>query len=676
MRPEILAPAGSLDALVAAVRCGADAVYLGGKTLNARRGAGNFSDGELFAAAEYCRARGVKLYVTLNTLISDNETEEAVSAVKRACAFGADALILQDLGLSGIVRECCDLPMHASTQMSVQTPSGFELLRETGFCRAVLPRELSKDELADIIKSTSLETEVFVHGALCMSVSGQCYMSASLGSRSGNRGLCAQPCRLPFAAENGTGHDLSLKDLSLLRHLPELAAMGVTSFKIEGRMKRPEYVAAAVTACRMALDGEVSADIEAALKSVFSRTGFTDGYYTGKRGKTMFGTRRREDVAAAAPVLSGLSKLYEKEPQTVAVKFTFECKKGSPLKLTATARGKSFEACSECVPSPAEQRGLTAEDASAQLSKCGGTCFYAAKIDVMLDDELYVPISEINRLRRTSLDGLLKMLAAPPARSFNYNSEAIPAHTAGERVFYARFPSADKIPENLDGVKKIMLPLSCKTEDFVKYNAVPELPRGIFGGSEAVLNKLTELKNAGIKEAVCGTLDGAALTKKAGLEFISGFGSNIYNSRAVSEAERLGASEVLLSTELTAVEAARIGGKIPRGVFAYGRVPLMLTRNCPSSNGKSCAVCRKSGTITDRKNIVFPIECVNGCAQVLNSCPVYMADRLGDIKNADFLLLNFTTEEKSGAESVLNSYRHGLPPKGGFTRGLFYRGTD
>jgi len=205
---------------------------------------------------------------------------------------------------------------------------------------------------------------------------------------------------------------------------------------------------------------------------------------------------------------------------------------------------------------------------------------------------------------------------------------------------------------------------------------VPELPRGIFGSSEAVIKRLAELKNAGIKQAVCGTIDGAALAKKAGLEFLFSFGSNLYNSHAVLEAEQIGASEVLLSTELTAGEASMIGGKIPRGVFAYGRIPLMLTRNCPSANGNSCADCGHSGSITDRKNIVFPIECQSGCAEVLNSRPVYMADKLSGIKNADFLLLYFTTEEKSETERVLNSYRRGLPPKGEFTRGLFYRGAD
>lgn len=250
-KPEILAPAGSFDSLTAAVRCGADAVYLGGRELNARRNAANFSDEELAQAVEYCHARGVKVYITLNTLVRDDEMETAMNAVRCACDVKADALILQDVGLTSLIRKAApDMPLHASTQTSVQTLDGIKMLADMGFCRAVLPRELSKKEIEKIAAQSPIELEMFVHGALCMCLSGQCQLSAVLGSRSGNRGLCAQPCRLPFAADGGTGHDLSLKDMSLIEYLPELAQMGVLSFKIEGRMKRPEYVAAAVTACK------------------------------------------------------------------------------------------------------------------------------------------------------------------------------------------------------------------------------------------------------------------------------------------------------------------------------------------------------------------------------------------------------------------------------------------
>ena len=320
---EILAPAGSFDALVAAVRCGANAVYLGAGDFNARRNADNFTEKELKEAINYCHVRNVKVYLTLNTLVFDAEVSAALELLSCVCALGADALIVQDLGLARLIREVApDMPLHASTQMSVMNIEGLRELEELGFKRAVLPRELSFEEIRELKENTTLELEIFVHGALCMCVSGQCYLSGMLGGRSGNRGLCAQPCRLPFEAPGGTGFDLSLKDLSLLEHLPELAELGIDSFKIEGRMKRPEYVAAAVSACRATMDRvtkdrrdsdlvdysgietQSEARLKEQLRAVFSRSGFTDGYYTEKTGRSMFGTRRREDVTAAAPVLS------------------------------------------------------------------------------------------------------------------------------------------------------------------------------------------------------------------------------------------------------------------------------------------------------------------------------------------------------------------------------------
>ena len=277
-KPEILAPAGSFDSLTAAVRCGADAVYLGGRELNARRNAANFSNEELAQAVKYCHARGVKVYITLNTLVRDDEMETAMNAVRCACDIKADALILQDIGLTSLIRKAApDMPLHASTQTSVQTLDGIKMLADMGFCRAVLPRELSKKEIEKIAAQSPIELEMFVHGALCMCLSGQCQLSAVLGSRSGNRGLCAQPCRLPFAADGGTGHDLSLKDMSLIEYLPELVQMGVLSFKIEGRMKRPEYVAAAVTACKKSLAGESAAEYEHTLGAIVTRSGFSSG---------------------------------------------------------------------------------------------------------------------------------------------------------------------------------------------------------------------------------------------------------------------------------------------------------------------------------------------------------------------------------------------------------------
>ena len=304
MNFEILAPAGSQESLVAGVRCGANAVYLGGKVLNARRNAGNFNDEELENAVRYCHQRGVKVYLTMNTLCRDNEMDEAYNLVKKALSFGVDAFIVQDIGVIKMIKSCFpNARIHGSTQMSISTPEGVRALKEMGISRVVLPREMTVEEIAEIREKTDLELEMFIHGALCMSVSGQCYLSAMLGQRSGNRGLCAQPCRLSFSADNSKSFDLSLKDLSLIRQLASIKKLGVVSLKIEGRMKRPEYIAAAVTAVKKAINDAYSIKDEIMLKSVFSRSGFTQGYFNNEMNRDMFGTMQKDDVVAANDVL-------------------------------------------------------------------------------------------------------------------------------------------------------------------------------------------------------------------------------------------------------------------------------------------------------------------------------------------------------------------------------------
>ena len=298
---EVLAPAGGWESLEAAVFAGADAVYLGGPAFGARANAKNFTREELARAAAFCHGRGVRLHVTVNTLLKDQELPQALEFVEFLCSLPVDAVLVQDMGLFSLLRQRAPgLPLHCSTQMSLHTPAGVGLLFELGARRAVLAREMSLSEMEEVRGACPIELEAFVHGALCMCVSGQCYLSAMLGGRSGNRGMCAQPCRLPFAAPGGTGHDLSLKDLSLLEEARQLGAAGICSLKIEGRMKRPEYVAAAVSACRHAVDqGAIPHQLAQDLEAVFSRSGFTKGYLTGKRGAAMFGVRRKEDVTQA-----------------------------------------------------------------------------------------------------------------------------------------------------------------------------------------------------------------------------------------------------------------------------------------------------------------------------------------------------------------------------------------
>ena len=697
-QPELLAPAGSPAAVTAAVRAGADAVYLGTKEFNARRGADNFDDAALEAAIRYCRLHGVRVHITLNTLVSDAELSQAKDVIRHVCALGADVLILQDLGLAALAKQCApDLGRHASTQMSVQTKAGLALLKALGYSRAVLPRELTKAEIADLRASTDLELELFIHGALCMCVSGQCLMSAMLGSRSGNRGLCAQPCRLPFSADESERYDLSLKDLSLMDRLEELAGLGVDSFKIEGRMKRPEYVAAAVTNARAALSGKRDAAAAEALRAVFSRQGFTSGYYDNARSKEMFGVRTREDVTAATkPVLSSLARLYEKERADVPVSFELTIRTDEAPTLTAMARGESVTVRGNTIPEPAREKPLTKEGLTQRLQKCGGTAFYADRVTVSLDEGLIVPASEINALRRNALETLENALSS--VKPLGFTDIQIPLHSSnlernapdrrpdtniGGRLprYRLRLESPAQIPQELSNVENLYFPLECEEKLVEKVQNCPislgvELPRGIFGREAEVERLLKHAKENGVKIAYCPTLDAVALAKKYGFEIHGGFALHCFNSLSAAVLEGLDVKSLTLSPELTLAQASAIETTLPRGLIAYGRLPLMLTRNCPIRNVTDCRTCGRSRFLTDRKGVHFPVRCRFGCAEILNAYPIWLADRQRELRNMDFLTFYFTDESRAAVDAVLDAYRKEKAAKGDFTRGLYYRGVE
>lgn len=679
MSAEILAPAGSFEALTAAVRCGANSVYLGGKAFNARRNASNFSDEELKRAVEYCHARNVKVYLTLNTLAGDSELKTAYEAVKCACESCVDALILQDIGLAALVRRVSlSIPMHASTQMSVQSIEGIRVLEKMGFTRVVLPRELSEKEIAAISAQTNMELEHFVHGALCMCVSGQCLMSSVLGGRSGNRGLCAQPCRLPFGVNGKGGNNLSLKDNSLVDELQRLEKAGVCSFKIEGRMKRPEYVAAAVTACKNSLNYINDEKINSSLHAVFSRSGFTKGYFEGRLGKDMFGTRRKEDVENASPVLSGLQRLYDNENPLIPVNFKLVFKENEPIKLTASALGKSVEIVGDKNPEAAINKPLTAEDLKQRISKCGGTQFYANKAEIDFTSGLIVSAGTLNALRRDTLAALENEITKRkniPVSDFEFSPLS---HRAAAFSYHARFFKEDQIPDKLCSISRVILPIevSCETVEKLSSKGIEtaiEVPAAVFGEADRYIEKLTELKRHGAALAWVCTLDGVGIAEKAKLPAVFGFGTNIFNSLSLEEAENLGAKDCLLSCEINLGDASRLGGIIPRGIMIYGRIPLMLTRNCPVKNKLTCADCGSKSVLVDRMGVEFPVMCKNEASFILNSRPLWVADKKHDMKDLDFGLLYFTNENKSDCSRLIEACIGGKKPAGEFTRGLYYK---
>lgn len=687
---EVLAPAGNPEALRAAVFSGADAVYLGGALFSARANAVNFDNEQLAQAVKFARVRGVKVYVTVNTLLKDDELDEVMEYVGFLCSLPVDGILVQDMGLFRLVNDLApDMPLHCSTQMSVHTPAAAKMLWESGADRIVLAREMSLTEIRCVHDACPVELEAFVHGALCMSVSGQCYFSAMLGSRSGNRGRCAQTCRLPFSTKDGKENVLSLKDMSFIRDIGKLMEAGVCSAKIEGRMKRPEYVAAAVSACRREADGHsVPQELYDNLEAVFSRSGFTDGYLRGKLGSDMFGIRTKEDVTAgSSAVFARLHELYKGELCRVPVNISFELYSGrnAVIKITDD-RGNEAREESETIAQAALNKPLTAERLKAQLSKLGATPYFAESIEVETDELSAMPMAQINELRRRAADKLSALREfAEPVEMKAYEPDFDP-YTAGKMSYRCVFSSYSQIPTNIDdfGVELVYIPLTEKLDNFVALaqkgiNVGADMPRSFFGAEDEVRCKMEELIANGFNIFLCGNLGAVALCRELGAEIHGGFSLNVTNTQSLKTFEGLGVSEAELSLELTLDDAAAIGGSIPRGIMVYGRQALMLVRSCPIGHGK-CVNCLGVNSITDRKNVDFPVMCMKGRSfrsiEILNSLPLSLCDRINEVKNCDFGILRFTVENPVEIEGIINDFIRHKKPEYAYTRGLFYRGVQ
>ena len=687
-RIEILAPVGSEEMLRAAVFSGADAVYLGFSGFNARTGAGNFDADSLKEAVRFCHARGVAVHVALNTTVYGTELSALEQAIRAVAASGADAVICQDLAVATLIGKIApQLPRHGSTQMSVHTLQGALELKELGFTRVVLARELSLPEVEHITKHCGIETECFIHGALCMSVSGQCYMSAFLGGRSGNRGSCAGPCRLPFEAnalpegKPGRLHHLSLKDNSAIDKLDKLQALGVASAKIEGRLRTPEYVAAAVSACLAGREGRAyDRDL---LKNAFSRSGFTSGYLDGKIDGTMFGVRSEADAELTKKTLPMLRELYRRERSRVPVQMKLEIEEGGE-KLTVTdADGNKAFAYGDAEPQPA--RTDPTESLNRSLAKTGGTPFTAEKITVEMDGgPWFIPGSAVNELRREALDALLKKREVlRPWPTTEEHVAALPQRTLPpRRTLRVRFERWEQVPERaLDGVEYLILPIAQADRVPREWRAktLLELPRVMFGALEQdTARRIAATQDAGFAGYEVSNI--AHLRLCRGLPMTGGFGLNITNNVAAQFYAEQGLSSLLIlpevkDSDIASIAPTRNGKPVPTGVMIYGHMPLMLTRACPLQNIHDCAHCDKTGVLTDRKAKKFPVRCGLGVRTIYNPVPIYMGDKPGAL-TVDYGVAYFTLESREEAAAILDSIRVHAPFEGEFTRGLYFKGTN
>lgn len=687
---EILAPVGNEEMLRAAVFSGADAVYLGFSGFNARTSANNFNADTLKDAVAFCHARGVAVHVALNTTVYGGELPALEQAIRAVAASGADAVICQDLAVATLIGKIApQLPRHGSTQMSVHSLQGALELKELGFTRVVLARELSMPEVEHITKHCGIETECFVHGALCMCVSGQCYMSAFLGGRSGNRGSCAGPCRLPFEAnalpegKPGRLHHLSLKDNSVIDKLDKLQALGVASAKIEGRLRTPEYVAAAVSACLAGREGRAyDRDL---LKNAFSRSGFTSGYLDGKIDGTMFGVRSEADAEQTKKTLPMLRELYRRERSRVPVKMKLEIEEGGEkLTVTDADGGKAF-AYGDAEPQPA--RTDPTESLHRSLAKTGGTPFAVEDQDITVEMDggpWFIPGGAVNELRREALDALLKKREVlRPWPTTEEHVPALPLRTLPpHRTLRARFESWEQVPERaLDGIEYLILPIAQADRVPREWRAktLLELPRVMFGKlEEDTARRIAATQDAGFAGYEVSNI--AHLRLCRGLPMSGSFGLNITNQLAAQFYADNGLGSMLIlpevkDSDISTIAPTHNGRPVPTGVLVYGHMPLMVTRACPLQNIHDCAHCDKTGVLTDRKAKKFPVRCGLGVRTIYNPVPIYMGDKPGAL-TVDYGVAYFTLESREEAAKILEMIRTHAPFEGDFTRGLYFKGTN
>lgn len=671
--PELLAPAGSPEALDAAIAAGADAVYFGGGAFNARMNAQNFVGETLEEAIKKCRLYGVKSNITLNTLVNDREMRDVLSYVERLYTLGADALIVADLGTASLIkRHFPDIELHASTQALGHNTDAAKVLADLGFSRMVAARELSRDALAELCKNSPIETEMFIHGAICVSQSGGCLASSLIGGRSGNRGECAQPCRLPYkcAKNNKETYALSLKDMCLAEHIPEILELGVASLKIEGRMKSPDYVYGVTSIYRRLLDERRSATMDelSELRALFSRSGFTDGYFKKKIGREMLGIRTDADKADTSQKTAktvDYGELLKARRRKIDMSAKISADKPS---LLTVRLGEHSVTAVGTVPDMAQNCPLSKEAVQKNLTKLGSSPFSLGELTIELDGGLIMPVSALNALRREAVDKLTEKLTAPKTGALPITLDK-PEKREQKPLVSARFTAYERIPDNVGECEIVYLPLEKFREGMQdKVNGVIIPPVVFDAEMQTVRDMLKLAANSGVKHALVSNLGHITLAKEAGLTLHGDFRLNVFNSYTADVLCSLGFEDIIASPELTLPQLRDLS--LPP--IIYGRVPLMTLEKCVIRDLYSCEECKKREffELRDRKGISFPLSRAFEHRNIMyNSVPVFMADKKDElikyrIVGAHYI---FTDESAQFAEAMLGEST-GVAPIGGVRR--------
>lgn len=692
---ELLAPAGSMESLRAAVQNGADAVYLGVGEFNARQSAKNFTLETLNEALKYCHIRGVQVHLTLNTLVADREMQQVRNLIRAAAQAGVDAFIVQDWGVVQLCRQIAPhVPIHGSTQMTVHSLAGVQMCAAMGMQRVVLSRELNRNEIQYICAASPIEIEIFGHGALCMCYSGQCYLSAMIGSRSGNRGRCAQPCRQSYGYSRWENkYPLSLKDNCLVHYVGAIEEMGVTSLKLEGRMKRPEYVAAVTRVYRQAIDGApVTPEMMQTLSDAFNRQGFTNGYYLGKVTPKMFGIR--EDVPENQEFLQAARQSYESgEAPLVDLKFrAVVTVDGSSL----TASDPDGRMCMAQGPIPerAMNVALTGQALAARIAKTGGTPYRCAEVRTQVDPGLMLSAAAINAMRRDVLNQMTALRARreehPVKRAKDIPYFKGPTGLPGLTV---QVSVREQLTPRLLESETAMLyvPLHILAEDAKMCQALANrgrcaavLPRIVHDDElPRVIQRLNTVRSLGIRDVLVGNIGLMIPAKEAGMRLRGDFGLNIFNSASANVCRDLKLASATVSFEMTLPQIRDLSKAVNMEMIIYGRLPLMITEQCLIKNKTGECACQSGVPIklTDKTGADFPVvKEADTCRSVLlNGKKLYWLDRQNDLAKLGLwaVRMNFTTENAREVDRILEEYM--VPTSfdpGACTRGLYLRGVE
>ena len=691
---ELLAPAGSMEALRAAVQNGANAVYLGVGTFNARQSAKNFTPQTLSEAVKYCHIRGVDVHLTLNTLVSDKEMKELAELIRHAALNNVDAFIVQDLGVVQLCRQIAPhIPIHGSTQMTVHSLPGVLLCAAMGMKRVVLSRELTREEIRYICANSPIEIEVFGHGALCMCYSGQCYMSAMIGGRSGNRGRCAQPCRQSYGYTHWQDkYPLSLKDNCLIHYLQELEEMGVASIKLEGRMKKPEYVATVTAVYRKALDeGNVTKPMMEALMTAFNRQGFTDGYYPGRVDRKMFGVR--QDTRDDPEWLQAARQSFEAgETQLVDIK----CRAVVTVdgsSLTATdPEGRTYQVEGP-IPELARNVPLTGQALAQRIAKNGGTPYRCVEVRTHVDPGLTLSAAAINGMRRE----LMNQLTAVRARREDHpvrKPKEVPMYKGPKGLpgLTVQVTTKEQLTPHLLNLETAMLyvPMHLLLEDIPMTEALVArgrlavvLPRIVHDGElPKIRTGLQTLRQLGVRDVLVGNLGLLIPARESGMRIHGDFGLNIFNSASMNVLRELELTSATVSFEMTMPQIRDMSKAVNAELIGYGRLPLMITEHCLIRNKTGECTCHLAPMkLTDKTGAEFPIiKDGDSCRSVLlNGKKLSWLDRQEDLAKLGIwaVRLYFTTENSREVDRVMNEYLspEGFDP-GACTRGLYLRGVE